>query len=223
MSQSPIANLGQLKVQFAQADWTKLTELFNRMRRDFPKAAARAVNRTLITARKTASEEVREELEVKAASVKRRINITRKASAGSPSGVVTVSRDSTPSLISFGKPRDTRSAPFDPDGQGVTVKVRRGKPAERHPHAFIAKGKGGVEQIFERRSRAGFNRAAKSRIVLRALRGPSVLGVFQHHPGIKERVTRETAEALRKNAISQINFEIFKLGGPPAEPSDSDT
>jgi hypothetical protein len=102
-------------------------------------AAMRALNRAATTVRKEASSEIRKVYNLTAAVAKAQMKITR-ATKYSLEAVVTA-KGKPIGLIDFSARQTAR---------GVTVKVRRDSGRKLIPHAFVAAGRGGGEQVFLR-------------------------------------------------------------------------
>jgi hypothetical protein len=179
---------------------------------------ARAVNRTTTNTQADVSKTVRSLLELKATSIKRRVRVTDKATAGNPRAVVNIDKKHNPALISFGRPVDTRKSTFDPTGQGVRVSVRKGGSRERWKHAFIARTPfnlrdGGANYQVLRRKVVGGKPVGRYPLV--NLTGPSVLAVLQDRPGVLDSLLARANRNLQKNIDSQVQFELSKIGKKP--------
>lgn len=105
------------------------------------RALKRAISRAVDAASVAGSRAVREELNVGAAAVKRAMKIRKTNLEG------LIYASARPSgLVNFGARQTQR---------GVTVKIHKGGARERFRHAFIATGRSGNVQVFNRAIEGG--------------------------------------------------------------------
>lgn len=168
---------------------------------DAPKAATRAVNKTLTTLKTLASRGIAADLGITRKFVDRSL-ATRRATFNREIGTLTVSgyRDDrgrfTPSgripLIAFGA-----SGPEPSRGRGAGVRYRLPGGRGVAAHAFLATMRSGHRGIFRRKGDAG-------RLPIRELYGPSPTRVFSRK--ILQGALADTEAALAKHLDHEINW-----------------
>lgn len=158
-----------------------------------PVAAARALNKSLTTARAVMARNISSDVGLKVGVVKEQIR-TEAATKDTLTARLTVSGARMP-LIDFHArgPEPSRGR-----GRGVTARLKGGKG--RYPHAFIATMRSGHRGVFQR--------VRRSRLPITELHGPSLPMVFQKHipAGLEAGHT-----ALAKNLQSELNFELRRI------------
>lgn len=159
---------------------------------------------------------VKQEITLKAASVNRRVQRTKRASARDPQTKVTVEgRKQLPAVTSFIGTRDTTTytGKHKPQGKGVVMKLRRGGGVERVKRAFIVRPKHSpAEPVAVSRFKPdGTKYRGKKGGTLRVVRGPSVLGVFQGKPGLLPQTIDKIGGVLLREVSKDVDKELKKL------------
>lgn len=169
-----------------------------------PKRARRivtaAVNRTARTGRARISRGVRQVITLRTSSINRRIRVFRAFSGSAPldaTARIDLRELQPPGLISFQGARQSLRS-------GVTVKVRRDEPKERHPAAFIL-SVGGTRQVFTRAILGG---KRVSRLPLEKLVGPSPIGILIGKPGFLQERILELSVILEKQLDGAIKAHL---------------
>lgn len=172
---------------------THLRGKFARVAAQAPQAAARALNKSLTTARAVMARNVSGDVGLKVGVVKDKIR-TEAATKDSLVARLTISGARIP-LIDFNA---RGPVPSRGRGRGVTTRMRGGKG--RYPHAFIATMSSGHTGVFQR--------VRRSRLPITELHGPSLPFVFAKHipAGLAAGHT-----ALAKNLASELNFELRRI------------
>jgi hypothetical protein len=154
-----------------------------------PLVMSRALNRAAQTARKTASEVVRQQYTLKSTDVRKTFRL-QKASRGRLTAVLISSGEHLGLTHFKHSPRTPR--PKNPPREGLKVSVTKGKQTQFR-HAFIADFYG--LKIFQREG--------KSRLPIRKLVGPSVPQIVG---GLKVRPRIESEAA--KMYLKRLDHEI---------------
>lgn len=166
------------------------------------RGAARAINRTAITARNEAAKEIRKTLNVKASKIKGRLKLI-KANANKLEGAVQ-SHYKPLRVSDFNGMRQTR--------KGVTVRLRKDKPRKLFKGAFIATMRSGHRGAFIRvppgsRRTRGRPATSSPNLPIKELLGPNDQTIFGEHLDdlvrlsdkvLQERLQREIEWALRQ-------------------------
>lgn len=182
------------------------------LRLDRPKAALRrAVGRTTTQTNKDARAAIAGEITLNKRSINQRVQVAKRPRLDDPTGVVRLDRERrNPMLTSFtasSQPKDTRRTAYDPSGKGVFVQIRRRQPKEQFRKAFIADGRGGVPLVLTRFNNDGSpNPGGK----LRAMTGPTPLGVFTGTPGLADSVMNRSAETLEREVAAEYDKQLKK-------------
>lgn len=180
-----------------------------RMLRGIPAAVPKVMQKAVATTAKNAgvdvSAEVRKVVTLKATSIKSRVRVTKFPSTADPSARIGLAGEA-PLLSSFGKPNETKR-------NGVSIRVRRDGPRERHRKAFVRSGRGGSnlvlvrsakpDQPVARRPRRGDEIVGRKKVF--ALRGPAVSQIYDKEPGISERVNDRFLVRLEKATLKQVD------------------
>jgi hypothetical protein len=169
---------------------TKAIKNIDALIAQFPLAAARALNRTGVTARAVMAREISKDIGLAVSKVKDEIK-TDQATSANLRVRVRVAGKRIP-LIDFGAkgPEPSRGK-----GRGVSYRLKGGKG--RLEHGFIATvGKG---------HRGVFMRLGTSRLPVKEKFGPSLPHVFSKYTGIGE---VQGGLALRKNLQSELRFAL---------------
>jgi len=159
-----------------------------RFEREFPAAVAGAVNRAATAAQTEAQRALRQDMNVKAATIKARMKLDR-AKRGYPVATITVKGDKL-RMTEFIGTRQTRT--------GASVKLVRNKPRTKFASGFIAKIR--THSVFQRISQAG---KLVGRGPLKALLGPSV-AVRVSQPSIMRRVVARARNVLEQRIAHEI-------------------
>lgn len=194
----------------------------------FKKAMPVAVNRTAKTGQTQIGQQVRRVIRVNKRSADKRINLRGRATQKNPTTTLRLDRHykfhDSPLITSFRGTRDTRkfasgnragqlkrrkSGKLIP-GKGVIVnpRVRGGKQTLKH--AFIIDGRGGTRVAVARAKdgrKTGYDKTrGRRRTALVAMRGPSVLGIYENSGNIKRHIeTNVLPRTLQKNMLSQVD------------------
>lgn len=162
------------------------------IRNGAPRAAARAINRSITTLNAQASREIAKDVGLPVTQVKKSLRIIR-ARFESLVGSVEVTGRRIP-IIAFAA-RQTR--------RGVTYRGRGGG-RKVIPGSFIATMRSGHEGVFRRRS--------KRRLPIIELLGPSLPKVAAN-AAIVATIRRIADEAMRKNLLAEVKFLIESRKG----------
>lgn len=152
------------------------------------KAGIRAVNRVIVTARKSATEEVRKKYNIKAAKIKEKTRLF-KASRTRLGAALVISAGRM-GLINFSA-RQTK--------RGVTVLVKKTSGRKRIKSGFIATAKGG---------RNIWQRMTKSRLPIRRLTtiGPATMFEVEGEKAFRE----ATEKNFRRVLDRELSFRLSK-------------
>lgn len=166
----------------------------------YPKAIARSLNRSIVSARALMITRVSQDMGLKAADVRKEM-IVREARPDKLNATLEIRGNRIP-LIKFAAkgPEPSRGR-----GRGVRAKLPGG--AKRYPHAFIATMRSGHRGVFQRVPSAKRHGAAPTRpqLPIYQLHGPSMPKVFNKHmPAGLER----GQESLVKNLQSELRFAM---------------
>ena len=174
----------------------ELEKSLNAMAKATARAESRAVGRVATSIITAQSRAVVQRLNLKVSRVKEAVRIASKPTPEQPRVIVEVKRRAV-GLIEFGGQwRGPKSA-------GATVLVLKGGGRKTLDGAFIATGRGGNRQIFERKK--------KARLPIKALYGPSVFSQFRRED-IQE-VGRKTWETrLPIELQREIAFALKQAG-----------
>lgn len=210
-----------MKVEVNKDDMRRATFMLKGIKNGAGTAIARAINKTLTTVRKQASDEVGKEIALKRTVIKEHISL-KKAFKTNPIGWLQCTGKML-NLIYFGNPRQTR--------EGVTVKVYQGTGRALYKHAFIADIGGGKVytkdprfsgitssrlggQVYMRKYKGGgpkrpnMNYAAlpfKMRFPLINLKGPAVPDILANQKIMTPIVTRAN-EKFNANFKHEVEF-----------------
>jgi len=142
-----------------------------------------AVSDTLRKGKTLLKSEVAKHLNLKAGAIARDI---RSFKSGSLGGRLIVMSKSAKSLTAFKGARQTKV--------GVTVQVRKREPREMHKRAFIARGKGGIRQVFRRTADPNNPGRLVPRTPIERLGGPTPYGIIKEKPGVMSKVQKELGD-----------------------------
>ncbi len=162
--------------------------------RGVEKAASRAVNRALVSARAQAIESIRGEYEVKAGAIRKTIKLS-KATPSNPGGTVTSTGSMIP-LVDFA-PSPSTPGTGGPGRPALTVSVKRGK-REQVDGGFIMRNKSGHVGVFKR--------VGPKRSPLHQLYGPAVPIMM----GAAD-VAVEVEEAAQLTLAKRFDHEVTRL------------
>jgi len=176
-----------------------VTRALSKRLEDVPRAmrkgTRRAISRTLTTARKEASQAIRNDLALKAGDIKDRID---KEILDSFEGRLVI-KDRRLELAKFGRPAMVKRRGGRPGG--VTVKVYKKKGRQFYPGAFIAKGrKSGRFHVLKREGR--------ERFPIRIMYGPSITNTVNRHLDV---IVGKTEPVFARNLAREIDFYLGKL------------
>jgi len=176
-------------IEFNSQQVKSTNDLLKGIKNGAPTAIRRSVNKTASKAKTEASQEIRKVVTLKAATVNAAIRLT-KASFKSLSAKMTISGKPIP-LIAFGA-RQTK--------KGVSVRVRKANPIEKHKTSFIATMKSGHRGVYKRKG--------KARLPITEKIGPSIPAVFQFNK--ESLVSFHAANNLQTILDSEIKFLLSK-------------
>lgn len=179
-----------------EVDTRKVTEALQAIGENLAgRALRRAIARSTDAATTAGSRAVREDLNVSAAGAKRAMRVRKTNIEG------LIYASARPSgLVNFGA-RTTK--------RGVSVKIRRGGARELFRHAFIAAGKSGNVQVFERkRVGSGFAK----RLPIRSLNTASIASQLQ-----KDQAIRRMRDAAAQVFETTLQHELSRAIGKAAE------
>ena len=166
-------------------DLSDTTRAFQQLRRRGPQAIARALNRSIASARTAMGRAVAADMGLKVGDAHERIGL-RLARPDQPVAQLTASGKRLP-LMDFGAKGSRRG--------GVIARLPGGKG--RYPHAFIRQMRNGHTGVFMR--------AGKARLPIHELHGPSIARVFEKHVDVG--ITRGR-EQLAKNLAHEFRFAL---------------
>jgi len=178
-------------IEFDDEAIRNVEAIFKNVKNGAKKVIARAVNKTGAKAKTETSVEIRKVVNLKAKRVGEALKLKR-ATFRNLTAVLTISGKPIP-LIEFGARKTKRN--------GVSIRVRKLKPIEKHRTSFIA----------TRRSGSGegvFIRKGPARLPIDEKIGPSIPAVFQFNN--ESTVSINAAENLVKNLDSEIKFLLSK-------------
>jgi len=165
-----------------------------------------SISRTLTTGRTKISRAVRDQLNLRLATVNKRIIVHRpRGGADAPGGRIEIEA-STPTLMSFGAKEKRSRGRGARTGRprGVQVQILKREPPKLIREAFIRTGRGAQPQVFVRER--GVISRVSGRERLKVLFGPSPAGVLR---GSGERrlkvVTRDLHNVFERNVTSQVD------------------
>lgn len=187
-----------------QADDANVRSMADRLLQVMPAGVPRALNRAAKAGQVflASNNGIRKHLVLKSASIKRHLSVPRQASKTSLVATIRgVGRN--PNLTSFGNAKDTRKKTFDPKGKGVKVTFYRGK-REIFPKAFIARGQ------FGKRPLIAFERVGKTRLKVKAVRGPSIVDVYKDKAELRNDTFKRIHEVLIARLRSQLQLAKTK-------------
>lgn len=142
----------------------------------YPKAIARALNRSIVSSRALMITRVSKDMGLKAADVRKEM-VLREARPDKLTAALEIRGNRIP-LIKF-----SAKGPEPSRGRGKGVRAKLPGGAQRYPHAFIATMKSGHRGVFQRvpgarRHGAG---ATRPQLPIYQLHGPSLPKVFYKH------------------------------------------
>jgi hypothetical protein len=150
-------------VTFRVVGLRELELSFTKMAAATARGEARAVNRTSTSIMTAQSRAITKLVNLKVGRVKDAIRLAQKATPDAPRIVMEVQRRPV-GLIEF------QGAWRGPKSEGATAVVWRGEGRHTYAGTFIATGRGGNRQIFERKR--------KARLPIKAFYGVSVYSMF---------------------------------------------
>lgn len=173
-------------------DNRNLEQGLTRLALNAPRAIARALNRSIASARTAVASPIAKDMGLKVGDVRDALKIREAVpSDGRMVATLYASKTRIP-LIDFGA---TGPEPSRGKGRGISSRMRGG--ARRYPHAFFATVGNGHRGIFERKT--------KARLPIRELRGPSIVHVFAKYAAVG---LARGQEQLVKNLQSELRFAI---------------
>jgi len=176
-----------------RADIRDVERMLGNLARDvLPKAATRAVNKTLRPVQSTAVKAIANDIGVKQKFVRKATRINR-AHFNNLNGFVEATGKRLP-IIQI-DPRAKQNA------SGISYKSKGGR--QQIPHAFLVTTKSGHKGVFKR--------VGKPRLPITELRGPSIPKVFLERSIIKAMDKTANLRWL-KNFNHEINFELTRRG-----------
>lgn len=156
-----------------------------------PQAIARALNRSIASAKTAMVREIAADMDLAAGVVRDTIGVVEASAPDRMKATLTAIPTRIPLLAFHARgPEPSRGR-----GNGVTARLPGG--AGQYPHAFIATMGSGHRGVFQR--------VGTQRLPIRELHGPSVLHVFVKHVAVG---LARGEEQLVKNLQSELRFAI---------------
>lgn len=186
-----------MSVETDLAKWADLT------RKQINRASARALNRAATTTRAAVSQEVREEVSLKAADIKNVVTLRKAQGAedmNSQAAYVIIKDKPVPLAQYAASPRNVKTVRGKRVGVTVKVKGERKLVAQ----GFLATVGAGHLGVFTRR-RGG-------RLPIRERFGPSVAQIVQGL-NVLRRLMDISRDAFVKNFRSELNYQASKTQG----------
>lgn len=174
-----------------QLNMKDLVGRIDRLVANAPYAIARALNRSIASAKTVMVREIASDMDLAAGDVRDRIGVVEASAPDRLRATLTAIPTRIP-LIAFHArgPEPSRGR-----GRGVTARLPGG--AGTYAHAFIASMASGHRGVFQR--------VGTRRLPIRELQGPSVLHVFVKHVAVG---LARGEEQLVKNLQSELRFAI---------------
>lgn len=188
---------GSFDKQYRVGGIFELESSYRELAKATAKAEARAVNRVSTSIISAQSRAVVQRLNLKVSRVKEAVRIAVAATPASPRVVIEIKRRPV-GLIEYGGRWRGVKAP------GATAQVMKGGSRSTLSGTFIATGRNGNRQIFERKG--------KGRLPLKAFYGPSVFSQFKRED-IQEVGNTTWRERLPIELQRELAFAISKVGG----------
>lgn len=177
-----------------RADVKEVLAMLNETQKSvIPKAASRAINKTMTTVNAQAAREIKKD-------------IGGKISISEIKASMAINKTNPKALYAalYAKGRRIPIIKIDPaahqDGSGVNYKTGKGRG--HIPHAFVATMRSGHRGVFKRKS--------STRLPIQELHGPSIPKVFINNV-IMEAMERIAKERWAKVFQQEINFELSKF------------
>lgn len=177
-----------------KGDVTKILTMLDETQRSIiPKAAARAINKTMITLAAQVARDIKKDIGGQLAinEIKAGLSIV-KANPKQLYAVLYAKGRRIPIIKLDASARQNQT--------GVSYKTSQGR--QQIPHAFIATMKSGHKGVFKRKGR--------SRLSIQELHGPSLPKVFTNN-AIQQAILRIAKERWAKVFTQEINFELSRL------------
>jgi hypothetical protein len=168
----------------------QVDKVFDQLGKRAPQAIARALNRSIVTARTVMAREIAADTKLGARVVTKELK-TRQATRTSLMARVSVSGKKIPLIEwkpTYSKKRGVR-AKLPPPGKG------------HYPHAFIATMKSGHRGVFQRATRG----KGSKRLPIYQLRGPSLPAVFSK---MSPKAIAAGQESLMKNLAHELSYAL---------------
>ncbi len=172
-------------------------------------AAARSINRSLVTVQKHIDQGIRTKYYVKSGDVKKSLKMTKARAGKDLYGALDYEAEKSLPLHKFnakkGKKfvsvrvlRANRQRRITPGGEKNIIKTKKGRAA-----VWIARDRKGDLQIFARTG----NAENKENQQVQVLYGPSFMSFFTQ-PNINQELHEMRRESMRKNFVSEVNAVI---------------
>ena len=174
-----------IEVVMDEAQLKDIERMFAGIPRALPKVVARALNKTATFARAEVVHEIATQVIIKQAEIRRNI-VLKRASWRHWVASLRIKGRRIP-LIAF-RARQTK--------RGATYQITRTGGRRKLPHAFLATMPSGHEMVAERKGAA--------RLPIRALWGPSVVGVFEGAMGLSARLLGNANRRLAVEISRQV-------------------
>lgn len=163
---------------------------FEQLKANSPAAIARALNRSIASAKVVGVREISRDLGVTQANLRDKIGTT-EARPDALRARLTASTKRIP-LVDF-----NATGPEPSRGQGRGVSAKLGRTRTRYPQAFLATMKSGHRGVFKRHT--------AKRLPIVELHGPSIGRVFLKYVGV---MLARGREQLVKNLQSELRFAL---------------
>ncbi len=170
----------------------KLEKLFSKTPKEARTVFARSINRSAVTARSKASQEIRAKYIIRASDAKSAIKIN-KATASKLSAQVRASGPATP-LMKFDV------TPTKPNNAIVRARVKKSGGRKPITHGFIAGMSNSHTNVFIR--------VSKSRLPIKGLYGPSIAQMMGEDTVIKS-IATHAQETLDKRIEHEMNRLLY--------------
>lgn len=210
-------NLIEIKVD--EKKLRQLEIMFRGIPGKIPGILSRSINRTITPARTEVSQGIRQEINIKAADAKDKIDV-EKASTNRLEASISLSHRLIP-IMDFGAKMTKK---------GVSFKVYKSGGRKFMAHAFIAKMKSGHIGVFRKaigmHGEKRWERRKVMRLVLKTMRdspvnwhnvfigeqfGPSLHQAFEKSKDLIQRITIKAYERLEHNIDGQIQYVFSRM------------
>lgn len=216
---SPVTHtLPSLRIRFADDKVRAAEADLAGIRNGLPRAISGAINKLLKKTRTRTTQELANIVTVAPNNIRRRITKVDSTVKTLRGAVHIQLRQIALINFKFKEKRRKKKWGTAASGTGVEVQIFKNGPAQRFPHAFVAKGRrdqkggGGNRHIFERVRSAAGKRVARFPIV--SLKGVSMMKVFESRPDAQRRVRDYIDAETPKELDSQVNYLLKRRKVP---------